>query len=280
MERKNNNAGSFYLTLTLAIKTLCYSVVCGALLFVLLFVTFPEIAEDFYAMAGSAKISYQFAEKATRYNESTSRLIKTADKAIALMEKDSAYAFDVEKYCSKLLLRADSKEIFSAIDENNLNNAPKEWHVNLYDSADYYSLSLYKSRLSRGVTDFFFNGKDVSITDLKKFVSERNEPSYDDAYFVGQVALYVEYRYNSSQSCNLDDSGFLEYYSRGLEAIAQEIDVNEPKIELLFRLKAFYRFYNVYEDKNADFGKVDGFDNCENVKTLYENCFKKYCENK
>lgn len=278
MERKADG-DTFSLVLKLALKTLFYSVVFGALVFVIIIASFPGVAEDFYSAAGSVKLAYQFAERATGADASAARLMKTADKAVALMETDKEYASDAEYYCRRLLESGDAAAIFAETDKKNMLSAPREWHVNLCDSADYYASALYRARLARGITDFYIAGNDISPGSLNDYVSQADPASKQAAYLVGQASLYV-------QSCGeegarlLRNGGFIEYYAQGLAAAVSGLGDAVPDIELLFRLKAFYRFYNAYPDKSGDLGRVEGFDGCENIKQLYERCFEKYCENK
>ena len=116
--KRDDNSGTFSLVWQLALKTLWYSVVFGALVLVLVCVMFPAAAEDFYFQAGNAALSFQFAEKATPDDADVSRLRKTADKAIALMETDASYAGKAQHYCLKLLESDEKKTVHQELDCN------------------------------------------------------------------------------------------------------------------------------------------------------------------
>lgn len=275
--KRDDNSGTFSLLWQLALKTLWYSVVFGALVLVLVCVMFPAAAEDFYFQAGNAALSFQFAEKATPDDADVFRLRKTADKAIALMETDASYAGKAQRYCLKLLESDGAAQQLAEYDGMNVAQAPREWHVNLCDSVDYYSTALYRARLAEGDTRLYVGGKDVAIGDVDGLLGTNFAASTDAVYLINQLSVYAAEAGEQQQDALLT-ARFTEFYKAALKNVLGALDADSPALKDLFALKAFYRFYNVMGG-DGEWGAVDGDfpDDIADIKDLYEYCFENYC---
>ncbi len=273
MEHKDNNEISS-LILNLALKTLQNAAIFGALLIVLVFMLFPSVPEDFYASAGNGVLSYAFAIKATSDNSSTDRIIKTADKALSLSEHDSEYDADAEKYLKKLLTRNDVATIVKRIDERNLAESPKVLHVNLCDSIDYYTVCLYRIRLKRGCTTLFIAGNDCEIIRLDEKTSLLTDN--EKAYLFDQLSYYVDYCSENSVANKLEALGIESFYKTALDGVVERINVVEPDLDDLFKLKALYRFSASYTLSGGELYFPESVEGYDNIKELYEDCLKNY----
>lgn len=275
MERKDNNEVSS-LILNLALKTLQNAVIFGALLIVLIFMLFPSVPEDFYASAGNGVLSYAFAVKATDENSSTDRIIKTADKALSLAERNSEYNAEAEKYLKALLSKGDVVAAVEKIDKRNLAEAPKVLHVNLCDSIDYYTVCLYRLRLKRNCTTLFIAGADCEIIRLDEKLNSLDNK--EKAYLFDQLSYYVDYCIENSAANKLETFGIEDYYAAALDGVANKIDVPDPALSDLFELKALYKFSTSYTLAGGKLGFTESIEEYDNIKELYEDCLKNYCK--
>ena len=273
---RDGNSETFSLVLTLALKTLWYSVVFGALVLIFVLTAFPAAAEDFYAAAGSPKLSFQFAEKATGDDADAQRLVKTADKAAALMESYPDYAEKTEYYCLRLLLSGDAEEYFDEYDRANLQAVPPEWHVNVYDSYDYYSTTLYRARLARGITDLFVQGENVAPGDIDSVLTADAAAGKEAVYILGQLSLYAA-GCGEEQRAALLTPRLTQFCAAALGAVTARLDADNPSLDRLYALRALYRFYNACEGEGG-WGAVEGFAQADDIASLYEYCFEKYCD--
>lgn len=276
MRRDNVNEMS-NMIMSLALRTLWYAVVVGALLIVLFFALFPSAAEDYYTTAGNKPLAYAFAVKATGDNADAARLIKTADKSVSLYEHDDKYAGDVERYTRRLLLSTDGAELLAMLDRQNVLRSPKVLHVNLCDSKGYYSVAMYRARLSLGKTALFLGGNDIEIINLDAFMSTLGTADKDSAYTFEQLALYVAYAAERGWDDKMDKLDVLTTYRSCLNDITGKINVSAPDLESLYVLRAYYKFSCAYYDAaGADIGAIEGISGYDDIKQLYEECLKNY----
>lgn len=286
---RNKNDATFSLIVNLALKTMQYTVVFGALILIATIILFPTLAENFYASAENKPLSYQFAVNATGKTASVERVKKTTDKAISLMLdtslSDSArekYYGEAEKYCEMLLTHKDAEKFFADFDAKNVASVPvnnKRLHVRLCDSFDYYTSALYSARLSRNKTEFFVRGEYVAVADFSAYAEKNGLSADEKAYVVRQAAQYLVFCRKNGTGDLLQENGFIDFYENAVSEAAADINPEKPELKKLFRVSIYSGFYKEYllSHENAEIGQIGG--EFVSVDKLCDYCMDKYCKN-
>ncbi len=286
---RNKNDATFSLIVNLALKTMQYTVVFGALILIATIILFPALAENFYASAENKPLSYQFAVNATGKNASVDRVKKTTDKAISLMLDNSLpdsyrekYYGEAEKYCERLITHKDAGKFFADFDAKNVASVPlnnKRLHIRLCDSFDYYTAALYSARLKNNKTEFFVRGGYVAVADFVAYAAKIELSPDEKVYVVRQAAQYLAYCRSNGTGDLLQENGFIDFYEKAVTEAAADINPEKPELKKLFRISIYSGFYNEYllSHENADIGKIGG--DFVSVDKLCDYCMEKYCKN-